>query len=185
MNPPFVGQYSLPFIDLTDPARGRSSSNHVHHNKVSEKLAAMRQLADELNAELYRSSEDRPVVSSPGDIAHILQPPLSVLDHEELWVVNLDTRNRVKSVAKLYQGSVNSSQVRLAEIFRQAIIENAPSLVVAHNHPSGDPLPSPDDVAITKAIVQAGKLLDIDVLDHLVIGLTSFVSLKERGLGFG
>jgi DNA repair protein RadC len=85
---------------------------------------------------------------------------------------------------KLYQGSVSSSQVRVGEVFRQAIIEQASSIIIAHNHPSGDPTPSPDDVAVTRAIVQAGKLLDIDVLDHVVVCSTRHVSLKERGLGF-
>ena len=79
---------------------------------------------------------------------------------------------------------MNSSQVRIAELFRRAVIENAPAVVIAHNHPSGDVSPSPDDVAVTKAIVEAGKLLDIQVLDHLVIGRGSYASLKERKLGF-
>jgi DNA repair protein RadC len=85
----------------------------------------------------------------------------------------------------VYKGSVNSSQVRVGELFKEAIRINASSLIVTHNHPSGDPTPSPDDVAVTRAIVQAGKLLDIDVLDHLVIGAGKWISLKEKGLGFG
>jgi DNA repair protein RadC len=89
------------------------------------------------------------------------------------------------NLVKLYQGSVNSSQVRVGEVFRQAVIDNSSGIIVAHNHPSGDNTPSPDDVAVTRAIVQAGKLLDIEVLDHLVISKGHFVSLKERGLGFG
>ena len=104
------------------------------------------------------------------------------LDHEELWVVCLDQRNRVRCLVELYKGSVNSSQVRVAEVFRQAIAENSPAIIVAHNHPSGDTTPDPDDVAVTRAIVQAGKLLDIEVLDHLVISKGNFTSLKERGL---
>jgi DNA repair protein RadC len=86
---------------------------------------------------------------------------------------------------KLYQGSVSASQVRVGEVFRQAIIEQASAIIIAHNHPSGDPTPSPDDVAVTRAIVQAGKLLDIEVLDHIVVSQDRFISLKERGLGFG
>ena len=72
----------------------------------------------------------------------------------------------------------------MGELFKDAIRANASAIIVAHNHPSGDPTPSPDDVAVTRAMVQAGKLLDVDVLDHLVIGLGRWVSLKERGLGF-
>jgi len=101
-----------------------------------------------------------------------------------MWIVELDTRNRVKSLVRLYVGSVNSSQVRVGEVFRQAIVENAPAIILAHNHPSNDPTPSPDDVGLTRSIVQAGKLLDIDVLDHLIVCQDRFVSLKERGLGF-
>ena len=96
----------------------------------------------------------------------------------------LDTRNRVQDIASIYRGSVNSSQVRIGELFKHAIRRNAACIVVIHNHPSGDPTPSPDDVAITRGIVQAGKLLDVDVLDHIIIGRGKFVSLKERGLGF-
>ena len=99
-------------------------------------------------------------------------------------VLLLDRRNRVLVIVEIYKGSVNSSQVRVGEIFKEAIRKNASGLIVVHNHPSGDPTPSPDDVAVTRAIIQAGKLLDVDVLDHLVIGQGRWVSLKERGLGF-
>jgi DNA repair protein RadC len=97
----------------------------------------------------------------------------------------LDTRNHILAIHEVYHGSVNSSQVRIAEVFKAAIRRNATAIIVVHNHPSGDPTPSPDDVAVTRAIVQAGKLLEVEVLDHLVIGLGRFVSMKERGLGFG
>jgi DNA repair protein RadC len=109
---------------------------------------------------------------------------MGALEQEELRVALLDTRNRVLSVPVVYCGSVNNSQVRVGELFKAAIRANAASVIVIHNHPSGDPTPSPEDVVITRAITQAGKLLDIDVLDHLVIGRGRYVSLKERGLGF-
>jgi DNA repair protein RadC len=109
---------------------------------------------------------------------------MGALEQEELRVMLLDTRNRVLDTATLYRGSLNSSQVRVGELFRTAIRRNAAAVIIIHNHPSGDPAPSPDDIALTRAIVQAGKLLDVDVLDHLVIGRGRFVSLKERGLGF-
>jgi DNA repair protein RadC len=102
-------------------------------------------------------------------------------------VILLDTRNRAKSLVALYKGSVNSSQVRVAEVFRQAIIENAVALLICHNHPSGDITPSPDDISLTRAIAQAGHLLDILLLDHIIVsGMSapSFISLKERGVGF-
>ncbi|RPJ43835.1 MAG: hypothetical protein EHM21_10965, partial [Chloroflexi bacterium] len=78
----------------------------------------------------------------------------------------------------------NASTVRVAEVFKPAITRNAAGIIILHNHPSGDPSPSPEDVALTRSIVQAGKLLDIDVIDHLIIGQNRWVSLKERGLGF-
>jgi DNA repair protein RadC len=87
-------------------------------------------------------------------------------------------------ISEVYHGSVNSSQVRIAEVFKPAIQRMAPAILVCHNHPSQDPTPSPDDVAVTRAMVQAGKLLDITLLDHLIIGGGRFVSLKERNLGF-
>ena len=152
--------------------------------KVEETFARLRQLHDELNQQLSIHPTERPILHSPKDAYDILQCFLDTLDHEELWVVCMDTRNRVMRLVGLYKGSVNSSQVRVAEVFRQAIVDNAPAIIVAHNHPSGDPSPSPDDVSITRTMVQAGKLLDIDVLDHLVIGRGTYVSLKERGLGF-
>ena len=123
-------------------------------------------------------------INSPADAAGCVQYEMSTLDHEELWVILLDRRNQVRKIVKLYKGSVNSSQVRVGEIFKEAIPEQASGVVIVHNHPSGDPTPSPDDVSVTRAIIQAGKLLDIDVLDHLVIGTGRWVSLKERGLGF-
>ena len=128
--------------------------------------------------------EERPAVHSPGDAAELVRYEMSAFDQEHLWVILLDTRNRVISIEKIYIGSLNSSTVRVGELFRPAIQRSAAALIVIHNHPSGDPSPSPEDVALTRAIVQSGKLLDIGVLDHLVIGHNRWISLKERGLGF-
>jgi len=130
------------------------------------------------------SPEERAAINSPGDAAALVQYEMSVLEQEHLRVILLDRRNRVLETVEVYKGSVNSSQVRVGEVFKEAIRKNASALIVIHNHPSGDPTPSPDDVAVTRAIVQAGKLLDVEVLDHLVIGQGRWVSLKERGLGF-
>jgi DNA repair protein RadC len=130
------------------------------------------------------SPAERPSINSPADAAALVSYEMSALEQEHLRVILLDRRNRVMETVEVYKGSVNSSQVRVGEIFKEAIRKNASALVVIHNHPSGDPTPSPDDVAVTRAIVQAGKLLDVDVLDHLVIGQGKWVSLKERGLGF-
>ncbi len=121
---------------------------------------------------------------SPADAAEMVQYEMSALEQEELRVMLLDTRNRVQHIETVYRGSVNSSQVRIAEIFKAAIRRNASNVIVVHNHPSGDPTPSPDDIAITRAILQAGELLDVKLLDHIIVGNGRFVSLKERGLGF-
>jgi DNA repair protein RadC len=133
--------------------------------------------------------EARPEVHSPRDVFHLVGSEMTRLDQEHLRVVLLNTKNRVLGVREVYRGTLNSSAVRVGELFREAIRESAASLIVVHNHPSGDPSPSPEDVRITADAVAAGLLLDIEVLDHVVIGQPdpdreAFVSLKERRLGF-
>lgn len=178
------GSYTqIPIFDMTTTAK--PTGIKAHRRKVEKTLAEIRKLAEELNVDLlYCPATERPVIHSPSDAYDILQSFLGPLDHEELWILELDTRNRVLTLTKLYQGSLNSSQVRVGEIFKRAILDSAASIILAHNHPSSDVSPSPDDIAVTRAIVQAGKLLDIDVLDHLVIGRNIYFSLKEKGLGF-
>jgi DNA repair protein RadC len=127
---------------------------------------------------------ERPTISSPADAAGVLMYELRALDQEVVKVLMLDTRNRLIGIVEVYRGSLNTSMIRVGELFREAIRQNAASIIVAHNHPSGDPSPSPDDVAVTRMMDQAGKLLDIAVHDHIIIGHNRFVSLKERGLGF-
>jgi DNA repair protein RadC len=133
---------------------------------------------------LLAEAEERPQIRSPQDVASMLQLKMGLLEQEHLQVVLLNTKNRVVGVRTIYQGSVNSSQVRTAEVFRDAVKENCPAIVVAHNHPSGDPTPSPEDVRVTRDLVAAGRLLDIEVLDHLVIGRNRYVSLRQKKLGF-
>ncbi len=149
--------------------------------RYADALAAIYELA---RRDMLNSLPERPAIHSPADVANLVMYEMSSLEQEQLRVVLLDTRNRVIRVVTLYQGSANSAQVRVGELFKHAVRENAAHIVVIHNHPSGDPTPSPDDVALTRAIVQAGKLMDIECLDHLVIGGGRWVSLKERGLGF-
>ena len=148
--------------------------------------AAQVKAAIELGNRLrLETPDERPAIHGPADAAALVQYEMAGLNQEHLWVINLDTRNRMLNIEKVYIGSLNSSMVRVGELFRPAIQRNAASIIVVHNHPSGDPTPSPEDIALTKSIVQAGKLLDIELLDHLVIGQNKFVSMKERGLGFG
>jgi DNA repair protein RadC len=148
------------------------------------RLQATIELGRRIALELASQGEERPAVHSPSDAAALVQYEMSLLEQEELRTVLLDTRNRAIQTLTVYRGSLNASQVRVGEVFKEAIRRNAAAVIVIHNHPSGDPSPSPDDVAVTRAIVQAGKLLDVEVLDHLVIGRGKFTSLKERGLGF-
>lgn len=169
------GLHRTPYTDLCR-VRG------IGPAKAAQLIAAI-----ELGRRISSSTaEDRPTISSPADAANLLMYQMAALDQEYLYVILLDTRNRVLGrPLEVYHGSLNTSLIRIGEVFREAVRVNAASIIVAHNHPSGDPSPSPEDVAVTRAVVEAGQLLDIDVLDHLVIGCYRFVSLKERGLGFG
>lgn len=126
----------------------------------------------------------RPQISSPRDVATLLQLEMGYLAQEQLRVLCLDTKNYVVAQQVVYQGTVNSSVVRVAEVFKPAVSRTCPAIVVVHNHPSGDPTPSPEDVRTTEQLRKAGELLDIELLDHIVIGQHRYVSLKERGLGF-
>lgn len=161
------------FGDLTK-VRGISTA------KVAQLKAAL-----ELGRRLLISSPDaRPQITCPTDAANLLMLEMGSLEQEHLRTILLDTKNRVLESPTVYQGNVNSSIIRISELFRQAIRANATALIVAHNHPSGDPTPSPEDIQVTRSIVEAGNLLGVEVLDHLIIGRQRFVSLKERGLGF-
>ncbi len=133
---------------------------------------------------LVASPEDKPTIQSPADVASLVGSEMSFLLQEEFWVLHLDTRNRVHRVLRLYRGSLNQATVRVGEVFREAVRANVAAIIAVHNHPSGDPTPSPQDIALTRTLVSAGKLLDIPLLDHLVIGRGRWVSLKERRLGF-
>ncbi len=133
---------------------------------------------------LLAQPEQRPQITSPADVANLLMVEMSHLEQEHLRVVLLNTKNYVLKIETVYIGSINSSAVRIGEVFKTALKQNAAAIIIVHNHPSGDPTPSPEDVAVTRQLVEAGKLLDVDVLDHLVIGQGRWVSLRERRLGF-
>jgi len=123
-------------------------------------------------------------VRAPRDVADRLAPLMGHLEREELRVVLLNARNAVVKVVTVYQGNVSASLVRVGELFRDAVRVSAAGVILVHNHPSGDPTPSPDDLHLTAEALAAGRLLDIELLDHVVIGHDAFVSLRDRGVAF-
>jgi DNA repair protein RadC len=124
------------------------------------------------------------VIRAPRDLAERLLPAMGRLEREELRVVLLSAKNAVLATPTIYQGNVSAALVRVGELFRDAVRRHAAGLIVVHNHPSGDPTPSPDDLHLTAETVAAGRLLDVPVLDHLIIGHDTFVSLRDRGAVF-
>jgi len=166
-------------------ALGRASfaelcaEKHVGPAKAAQVIAALA-----LGQRIMSAQPPRVSVRSPEDVFALVGADMALLEQEHLKVILLNTRNQVMSVRQVNRGNVHSAVVRVAEVFRDAIRENAPNIILVHNHPSGDPSPSPDDAALTKQVEEAGRLLGIDVLDHVVIGRSGPASLRELGLGF-
>jgi DNA repair protein RadC len=133
---------------------------------------------------ILTSGDERLQITRPADAAQLLMAEMGHLEQEQLRVLCLDTKHRLQKMQTVYIGSVNMAQVRVGELFREPVRLNSTAILLAHNHPSGQVEPSPDDVQLTRAIVQAGQLLDIELLDHLVIGQGRWISLRERKLGF-
>ncbi len=170
------GLLGLSKLDVAELARIRG---------VGEAKAARLKAALELASRVAAlSPEQRPQITSPDDLVNLVGVEMAALDQEQLRVVLLDTKHRVLGVRTVYQGTVNEARVRIAEVFRVAIRHNAVALVAVHNHPSGDPTPSAADVTLTAELARAGSLLDVEVLDHLIIGQGRHVSLRRLGLGF-
>jgi DNA repair protein RadC len=135
-----------------------------------------------------RAVADRPpgpwTIRSPRDVVDRLLVDMGWLEREELRVLSLNAKNVVQRVSTVYVGNVSASLVRVGELFRDAVRLDASGVVLVHNHPSGDPAPSPDDLHLTAEAIAAGRLLDVDVLDHVVIGHDAWVSLRDRGIAF-
>jgi DNA repair protein RadC len=142
-------------------------------------LAAAIEFAKRLSAHV---PAQRPVIRSPGDAAAIVMPQLRYESKEHFMALLLSTKNHVLAVPVISIGSLNASIVHPRELFREAISHSAASTILVHNHPSGDPTPSPEDISLTRRLVEAGQLLDISVLDHLIIGDGKYVSMKEKGI---
>ena len=148
---------------------------------VGKAKAAQIKAAIELGRRIASlTPEDRVQISSPADVADRVQYEMMALEQEELWVLLLDTRNRLLGIVRLYRGSLNASSVRPAEVFKAGIRQNAAGLIVVHNHPSGDPAPSPEDLHLTRALIEAGDLLELPVLDHIVVGMNRICSIKSQ-----
>ncbi|MCL6451474.1 MAG: DNA repair protein RadC [Acetobacteraceae bacterium] len=122
----------------------------------------------------------RPTVKSPRDVADLVMERMRYLDREHFQVVLLNTRNQVLGVELVSVGTLSSSVVHPREVFKAALRRSAAAIILVHNHPSGDPTPSPEDVGLTRRLSQGGHLLGVEVLDHVVIGDGCFVSLRER-----
>ncbi len=152
---------------------------------LGEAKAAQVQAALELGRRLVATQpQDRPVIRGPEDVHNLLQADMALLEQEQMRVILLNTRNQVLGSSDVYRGSVHTAVVRIGELFRDALRQNAPAIILAHNHPSGDPTPSAEDVAMTEQAIQAGELLDVDVLDHIVLAHGGFESMKTRKLAF-
>ena len=156
-------------------------------------LRKVRGLGDAKAAELKASLElgrrlltlpgvERPTINGPESVFHLVQADMAFLAQEHLRVLTLSTRNQVLATEDVYKGNVSSAVVRNSEVLRPAVRANAPSIIVVHNHPSGDPTPSTDDVQVTRSLRDAGEIMGIEVLDHVIVAERGFVSLKQKGL---
>ena len=156
---------------------------------VGETKAIQLKAAFELARRLSESARGKQrIVSTPEDAAAAVREDMRVLDREEFRVLLLNTKNGLIKKCEVSRGSLNASIVEPREVFKDAIAASAASMILVHNHPSGDPTPSSEDIAVTKRLVKAGELLNIAVLDHIILGHRTdgddndFVSLKELGL---
>jgi len=173
-----------PYLDVTALRQIVAAGGNVRQALHDETMVPepINAALDALTALLHPAPRTR--IQMPDDIAGLLLLAMGRLDQEELWVICLDSKNHIEAQVMVYRGSLYTSVIRIAEIFHPAIWRSSAKIIVAHNHPSGDPTPSPEDVQINRQIVDAGRQLDIEVLDHLIMGQGRFVSLRVQGLGF-
>ncbi|WP_438319126.1 RadC family protein [Sporosarcina sp. FA9] len=151
-------------------------------NGIGEAKAVQLLAAAELGKRVYRKhSEGRYTIRSPEDAAAYLMTDMSSLSQEHFVVLFLNVKNEIIHKQTLFIGSLNSSIVHPRDIFREAVKRSAASIVCAHNHPSGNPSPSPEDIEVTKRLIEAGSIMGIELLDHIIIGDHKFISLKEKG----
>jgi DNA repair protein RadC len=172
-----------PYIDLAQLRRLAAAGDDLRAALVGDDTPPEVTALLETLAALLRPTP-REQVKSPADVAALLMVEMSHLDQEEFRMINLDTKNQIQRIVTLYRGSVNSAIIRIGEVFKEALRLNSASIIIAHQHPSGVPDPSPEDILVTRQIREAGKLLDVELIDSLVIGQGRWVSLREKGLGF-
>ena len=129
------------------------------------------------------SSDQRPIIRTPDDVAYIMRSITDLLPEEHSFVLVMSTKNKVNAIQEISIGSLNAAIIHPREVFKAAILSNGAAVIIVHNHPSGDPSPSPEDITLTSALQKAGQILDIPVLDHIIMGDNGkYVSLKERGI---
>lgn len=165
------------FKELLQIDIGELLTKHRLGEAKATQLQALLEIARRLT---IPSTENRYQIRSPADAANFVIPHMAFLDHEEMRVLLLDTKNCVVADIFLYKGTVNSSVVRTAEVFRHAVARNCPGIIIFHNHPSGSTEPSQEDIAVTRVLIEAAKIFEIALVDHIIIGGYNFLSLKER-----
>lgn len=126
--------------------------------------------------------ESRPIIRTPDDVATIMQPLCECHCEEHFYALIMSSKNHVNAIQEVSVGSLSAAIAHPREVFKAAILSNGAAIILVHNHPSGDSVPSPEDIDLTKKMVDAGKLLDIPVLDHVIIGDRRYCSLKEKGV---
>lgn len=149
-------------------------------NKKASQILAVGELVRRISKDVLLKERNK--ISSPNDIAKILMKDMVFLKQEVLKLVMLDTKNNIIGLKDVFVGSLNTSIVHPREIFKEALKRSSSSIIVCHNHPSGDPTPSKEDIDITIRLKECGKIIGIDLLDHLIIGKNRYVSLKEKGI---
>ncbi|MHB8375469.1 MAG: RadC family protein [Dehalococcoidia bacterium] len=168
------------------PGLARSSFNELRNEKgLGEAKAAQIKAAIELGMRAASAMpEERRIFKSPDDLANIALAEMSLLEQEVVRVLLLDARLRMIGFPEVYRGSVHTAQVRISELLRDAVRVNATSIVLVHNHPSGDPTPSASDIQMTKMLFDSARVMDIALLDHMIIAGGRYVSMKGVNMGF-
>jgi len=163
---------------LREPASSLTRVRGVG-SRLASRIAAARELAGRLRAHEKRAP--RLYLTGPEDVADMFMREMAALDREHFRAVLLNTKNRILGVRTISIGSLNASIVHAREVFKAAVAESAQAIVLVHNHPSGLPEPSNEDIVVTERLAEAGRILGIEILDHIVLGSQGFVSLKEMG----